>query len=217
MLGRPSHSNSRLNVPPERFRFVPWHTNVLEPRFANAVEPYFFAAGRTGRDWTTLAEAVRGLGAPVTVVCSAGDTAKVDFPDNVTVLTDIPYARYRTLLEGAKAVIVPLEQHTYSSGQVVILEAMALGKAVVAARVLGTEDYIEDGIDGILVEPGNAASLRSAVTRLATSQELADQLGRTALAKVLETHTLAQYALRLVEVANDQLTSTRRPSSDGRN
>ncbi len=202
----------RLRVPLERFRFVPWHTNVLEPRFERAVEPYLFAAGRTGRDWTTFAEAVRGLDVPVTVVCSAGDAAKVDFAENVTVLTDIPYPRYRALLEGATAVVVPLEQHSYSSGQVVILEAMALGKAVVAARVLGTEDYIDDGVDGILVEPGNAASLRCALNKVATSQEFADQLGRSALAKVLKMHTLAQYARRLVEIANDQVTSTLPPA-----
>lgn len=193
----------RLQVPVERFRFIPWHTNVLEPRYCPPSGGYLFAAGRTGRDWKTLAEAVRGLAVPVTVVCSKADARDVAFPDNVTVLTDIPYARYRELLEGATAVMVPLETHTYSSGQVVILEAMALGKAVIANRVLGTEDYIVDGVDGMLVAPGNAAELRAAVERLIADSSLAERLGRTALDKIRRTHTLDRYVRTVVALVED--------------
>ena len=60
-------------------------------------------------------------------------------------------------------VLVPLEAHVYSSGQVVILEAMALGKPVITSRVLGTEDYVVDGVDGLLVPPADAEALRQAM------------------------------------------------------
>ena len=171
----------RLRVPLGRFRFIPWHTNVLEPRMSPPVADYLFAAGRTGRDWRTLAVALQGISTPVTVVCSRPEATNIPFPENVTVLTDIPYHRYRELLEGAKVVLVPLEPHTYSSGQVVILEAMALGKPVITTRVLGTEDYIDDGLDGMLVSPGNPAELRDAIVRMLSTWGLAERLGRAAL------------------------------------
>lgn len=198
----------RLRMPAERFHFVPWHTNVLEPAFHPPAGGYFFAAGRTGRDWRTLAAAVDGVDVQITVVCSASDARDVAFPPNVTVLTDIPYARYRELLRDASAVIVPLEQHAYSSGQVVILEAMALGKPVIAARVLGSEDYVSHGVDGLLVEPGNAGQLREAVMSLAANTALAERLGRSAVEKVLRDHTLDGYARRIVEITDEVLRRT---------
>jgi glycosyltransferase involved in cell wall biosynthesis len=206
--------SERLHVPIERFRYIPWHTNVLEPRMHKATSVYAFAAGRTSRDWVTLAKAARGLSVPVTVVCSKRDADTVSFPDNVTVLTDIPYARYRALLEGAAAVLVPLEAHVYSSGQVVILEAMALGKPVITSRVLGTEDYIVDRVDGLLVPPGDANALREAITRVLTVPGVAEQLGQAALDKVLRTHTLDQYVRRIIAVA-DELAAGARTGSVG--
>jgi hypothetical protein len=194
--------SERLRIPLDRFRFIRWHTNVLEPRWCPPAGGYLFAAGRTGRDWRTLAEALQGVDTPAIVVCSKSDARAIDWPPNVTVLTDIPYPRYRELLEGASAVIVPLEQHTFSSGQVVILEAMALGKAVIAARVLGSEDYIVDGVDGLLVTPENGDELRAALRVLVSTPGLAERLGRAGLAKVCQFHTLEQYVRNVIAVAN---------------
>jgi glycosyltransferase involved in cell wall biosynthesis len=148
-----------------------------------------------------LADALRGLDVPVTVVCSRDDARDINWPANVTVLTDVPYARYRELLEGASAVIVPLETHTYSSGQVVILEAMALGKAVIVSRVLGSEDYIVDGVDGLVVAPENPDELRAAITRVVSTPGLSERLGRAALEQVGRFHTLDQYVRNLIAVA----------------
>lgn len=193
----------RLRVPVAQFRFIPWHTNVLDPRWSPPNGGYLFAAGRTGRDWRTLAEAVTGLDVPVTVVCSRQDAEGIRFPANVTVLADIPYERYRELLEGATAVLVPLEPHGFSSGQVVVLEAMAYGKPVIATRVLGTEDYIRQDIDGMLVEAGRADELRAAIDRLLSSAELTASLGQAALQKIRTTHTLEQYARTVIGVVED--------------
>ena len=45
----------------------------------------------------------------------------------------------------------------------VLLEAMAAGVPVVAARVEGVPEAIRDGIDGLLVPPGSAEHLARAV------------------------------------------------------
>jgi len=45
----------------------------------------------------------------------------------------------------------------------VVLEAMAAGVPVVATHVEGTSEAIRDGLDGLIVEPGNPADLASAV------------------------------------------------------
>jgi hypothetical protein len=198
----------RLRLPLDRFRFVPWHTNVLDPHLCPAGD-YVFAAGRTGRDWATLAAAAELAAAvPFTVVCTRSDAERVRFPNNVTVLTDVPYARYRELLEAARVVVVPLEPHAYSSGQVVILEAMAFGKAVIVTHVLGSEDYVEEGVDGLLVAPGDASALAAAIARVHTTDGLSRRLSEAALARVVRLHTLDRYVRNLVQIA-DELTANR--------
>lgn len=195
--------SQRLRVPLQRLRFIPWHTNVLQPQRHPATENVLFSAGRTGRDWQTLARAVAGLATRCVVVCPKSDAAKVAFPPEVTVLTDVPYARYRELLTAARIVLIPLEPHVYSSGQVVILEAMALGKPVITSRVLGSEDYIEDGVNGLLVTPGDAQELRAAIDKVLSNPALEESLARNALATVLERHTLDKYVTTIAGLAEE--------------
>lgn len=59
-----------------------------------------------------------------------------------------------------------------------LLEAMATGRPIVATDIFA--DVIEDGIEGILVPPGDAGRLRSAILRLLTETELASKLGEAA-------------------------------------
>jgi glycosyltransferase involved in cell wall biosynthesis len=69
----------------------------------------------------------------------------------------------------------------------VVLEAMAHGRAVVATRVAGAEDLIDDGVTGLLVPPGDPLALRDALARLAHERGLAARLGAAARA-VAERH-----------------------------
>ena len=60
----------------------------------------------------------------------------------------------------------------------VILEAMALSRPVVASNVGGIPEMIEDGVTGLLVPPRDPAALATAIGKLLTNHPLADMLGR---------------------------------------
>jgi glycosyltransferase involved in cell wall biosynthesis len=60
---------------------------------------------------------------------------------------------------------------------------MAHGRAVVATAVGGLRDAIEDGVDGLLVPPGDLPALRAAVERLLGDRALRERLGAAARAK----------------------------------
>ena len=66
----------------------------------------------------------------------------------------------------------------------VIIEAMSVGRPVIATRAGGVPEFVHDGVDGVLVSPGDAAELAIAVRRLLRDRDLRQQLADGALAAV---------------------------------
>lgn len=79
-----------------------------------------------------------------------------------------------------------------------IVEAMAVGKPVVATRSGGAPEVVVDGETGILVEPRDAAGLASALARLLDDRELAQRMGERGMARARERFDLKRVA-RMVE------------------
>jgi glycosyltransferase involved in cell wall biosynthesis len=88
-------------------------------------------------------------------------------------------------------------------GGAVVLEAMALGKPVIATKWGGPEDYIDDSC-GILIEPRDreymVGALSEAMTRLAESPELCKRLGKNGLKKVREGYDWERKVDRMLEL-----------------
>lgn len=73
-----------------------------------------------------------------------------------------------------------------------ILEAMALGRTIVATAAGGVPSVIQDGKTGILVEPGNPEALADGVQRVLDDPELASRLGNEAQVLVERDYGLDQ-------------------------
>jgi glycosyltransferase involved in cell wall biosynthesis len=78
-----------------------------------------------------------------------------------------------------------------------LLEAMAAGLPVVASRVGGIPEVIEDGRTGVLVPPQDPAALAGAVVRLLGDAGGARRLGETAAVSTRERYSLARVAERV--------------------
>jgi len=72
----------------------------------------------------------------------------------------------------------------------VLLEAMAAGKPVVATRVGGIPEIVEDGSTGILVDPGAPERLAEAIVRLLKDKERAEEMGRLGRERVARNFTI---------------------------
>jgi glycosyltransferase involved in cell wall biosynthesis len=189
--------------PSRKAAFVPFHTNpeFLERKTA-AEEPFVIAAGRTFRDYPTLVEAFRGIAPRLLIVASPGTLGPAPLPPNVTVAYDLPLTDLLERVARSMFVVLPLEVREISTGQTVLLEAMSMGKAVIATRVSGTAEYIDDMRTGMLVPPNDPEALRAAVLRLASDAELRRRLGGAALERIRQHHLPQRYAERVAAVLN---------------
>jgi len=71
-----------------------------------------------------------------------------------------------------------------------ILEAMACGVPVIATRVTGNVDLIEDGVTGLLVSPGDVRELAGALATILANPEKGKDLGRRARDMVHHSYNL---------------------------
>ena len=63
---------------------------------------------------------------------------------------------------------------------IVLLDAMAAGCAIIGSRLAGIDEALEDGVNGLLVEPGDAPALAVAIDRVLVDDTLRATLGKTA-------------------------------------
>lgn len=77
-----------------------------------------------------------------------------------------------------------------------ILEGMSLGKPVIASRISGTPEQVEDGITGVLVPPGDPESLAAALMCLAGDESLRIKMGKAAQQRFNEYFTASEAVKR---------------------
>jgi glycosyltransferase involved in cell wall biosynthesis len=100
------------------------------------------------------------------------------------------------LLRKASVFVLPSR---YESFGYVTLEAMILGKPVVATNVTGSRDLVKSGMTGYLVDPGDVDGLVEAIATILKDPGLAAQLGRAGAAQA-ERFTLSRMAKAAVTV-----------------
>ncbi|MBI3895000.1 MAG: GT4 family glycosyltransferase PelF [Acidobacteria bacterium] len=101
----------------------------------------------------------------------------------------------------------------------VLLESMAAGVPVIATKVGGNPEVIEDGVSGLLVPPSDSEALARAMRSLMENPELAHRYGQAGKQRVTEHFSLErmvrqteQHYLQLLEQTN--LSSALNPSRD---
>jgi glycosyltransferase involved in cell wall biosynthesis len=91
---------------------------------------------------------------------------------------------------------------------IVLMEAMASGLPVVASRISGIPELVDDGVSGLLVAPGDANSLAGALARLYADASLRERLAKAGRAKVEAEFDLRKNADELVrQFTNARVTA----------
>ncbi len=157
------------------------------------------------KDQQVLLRALHSVRTPVRLVLAGVDpesrlaSLAADVPGRHAVVC-LPFMPdVRPLYELLEIVLLPSRSEGLSQG---LLEAMALGKPVIASAATGNLDLVTDRVDGRLVPPHHPAGWALAIEELLTDSTLASRLGeagrRTARVTFALQHTVDRTA-RLYE------------------
>lgn len=181
-------------------------TRFFQPTPATPDPRSVVAAGTASRDYRTLVDACRGLDLSLRIAADSAwfpaevDVAKEDLPRGIEIGSAGNYQGLKALYANASFVVVPLKPVRHACGYAVIIEAMAMGKAVISTRTPSVSDFIVDGRNGFLVEPGDADTLRQRIEHLLRHPDLARSLGEQARRDCEEHWSLPAYCQRLEAV-----------------
>jgi glycosyltransferase involved in cell wall biosynthesis len=193
-------------MPRSLFRHIPnfVDTSLLQPRFEPGSAFLYF--GRVSRE--------KGIGTLIRAAASAkcalrvvGTGPELDEMRELAqhLKADVTFLGYQTgaaLYDAvASSLAVVLPSQWYENAPMSVLEAYALGKPVLGARIGGIPELVKDGETGTSFESGNVDSLASALRHFAglTSQQVSD-MGRRGRAWVETSFTIELYRERILNL-----------------
>ncbi|MCC6173990.1 MAG: glycosyltransferase family 4 protein [Chloroflexi bacterium] len=224
-----------LGLDPDQLALVPYQ---VDPEFWRPMdvpeERLIVSAGLEYRDYPTLFQAVDGLDAQVVVGAASNWSRRRNTaldaprPSNVSV-SSFDYHGLRALFARASVIAVPVDDVDFQAGVTTVLEAMAMGKAVVVTHSYGQTDVIEDrrmvtrgaqersrpisllrtlaaeadveiGPNGFYVPPHDPAALRRALVYLLDHPEDRARLGAAGRRAVERLMRVDQFADRIARV-----------------
>ncbi|MCO5978889.1 glycosyltransferase [Ideonella oryzae] len=183
----------------DKLVFIPFGRNSplgtearREPVAAPDESPFFFAGGTSNRDYKTLIEAFRGLSAELQIACYPSDVADLNIPPNVVVLHGVFDDEFKRKVRDCTAMIIPIKNTDVSAGQLVLLDAMRLGKACIVTAGGCMEDYVDEK-SAICVSAGDSDAIRRAVRDLVCNPRLVIELGEAARLRYEKRNTRAAF------------------------
>jgi glycosyltransferase involved in cell wall biosynthesis len=174
---------TEAGIPREKIAVKP--NAAPDPGLGNGSGGYALFVGRLSpeKGIETLLDASRdgALGMPLMMAGSGPLQAKVEMAQNPGRLEYVGWKDaegVQRLMLRARVLVTP--SLWYEGLPMVVPEAFGTGLPIIASRIGALATLVEDGANGLLVEPGNPAALASAVRRIASDGRLESELRRGA-------------------------------------
>lgn len=199
-----------FSIPRGKFIFVPYHHTLEGYEFEVTEGDYIFSGGDGDRDYPTLIRAMQQIDCKLIIA-----TRRKDWHGNLPVKQDIAafpatHSDFRNYMAGSKLVVVPMKKGLlHSGGQQTYLNAMAMGKPVIVADDFGARDYIDHGVNGLIVCSADSKRLSFAIETILKNERLAACLANNAL-MTRQKYSTSVSMDKLLLVANKTVNATRK-------
>lgn len=169
--------SNEFNVSQDKFKFSTLGIeNISLPKElkTNKNEKTIISCGRSNRDYNFLYNALKNTNYNLNII---SDECKLENCKNITIYNNVFGRKYLKMLNNSYIAIIPLKDENISAGQLVILQAMQLGKPIICTNSNTVSDYIEDGVTGFIVKK-DAESLRALIEKLYNDEELYNKISK---------------------------------------
>lgn len=204
----------RWGIPRERFVDALWPVDTSFWHPLEGAGDMICAVGSEMRDYPTLLEAL----APLEIRChiargvnllnpmfaangaqssALGDDQRAA---NVTVGPKSP-VELRDLYARSRMVVIPVLASDSDNGVTAVAEAMAMGRAVIATATEGRAEILREGVNCVLVKPGDPVALREAIVELWNDPDRCARLGAAGRESVGPAHGIEQWVEGIGAVA----------------
>ena len=136
------------------------------------------------------------------------DKLRLQARKNITFVGRLPYSEVLKLLSSSSFVLFP--SHAREGFPRVIVEAFAMGRAVIASRHGAMKEIVRHNETGLLYDQGNVDDLRRQAALLAGNPTLALSLGQAARREYLHKYTADSNYRQLIDVYHSALDRSRR-------
>ncbi len=166
----------------------------------NSEERYFFAGGKSNRDYKSLVEAFSGLKERLVIACKPENIRGYKIPPNVTLIFNAYREDFLNLIKNSYSVIVPIKDPSVSAGQLVLLTAMRFGKSSIVTEG-SMDDYICPKF-ALKVPVKSVEKIREAVILLSENPKVNKKMGMEAYKTYRMEYSISKYSERIAFLIN---------------
>jgi glycosyltransferase involved in cell wall biosynthesis len=204
-----------LGVPPSHIGLLRWPVDEKFWRVIDRPTDMICTVGSEMRDFPTLIEALRGQEIPCHI---AAGTHVMKRSRSVQAIEEVgplqgnitfgkkSLLELRDLYARSRFVVIPLLATDTDNGTTSILEAMAMGKAVICSRAAGQVDVVQDGETGVYVPVGDVEALRHAIRYLWDHPEETKRMGDAGRLYIERHHTLDAWVRQVKLLVEDSIS-----------
>lgn len=135
-------------------------------------EKTIISCGRSNRDYEFLYKTLEKTEYKLNII---SDECKLENTKNITIYNNLMGQDFLEMLNKSYLVVVPLKDENISAGQLVILQAMQLGKPVICTNSNTAIDYIENGINGFIIKK-DEKELLEIIEKLYNNEKLYNEI-----------------------------------------
>lgn len=198
---------NQYGIPSGRCRVLPNFSGPQTPDdgLQSAVRgpqsPFLFAGRLNAQKGFDLLASAASINREVRIVAAGEPDQRflsgIDLPGNLECPGKIPGSGMSTCFREAKALV--FTSRSYEGFPMVFLEAMQHRLPVIAPRMAAFPEIIEDGINGLLFEPGNANDLAEKIRILNSNPDLCSRLGTAGYEKLKSEYSPEKYLKGLMD------------------
>lgn len=190
-----------LDADPGLFHFIALGIDN-EDAPSTSDDGFWFTSGKSCRDYDFLIGSMANTAHRLVIVC---DTLQQPEAANIQVVHKTFGKHMVEIMSRAHGVVIALDNQDISCGQLVMLQAMALGKPIVVTRSHAITDYVEHGINALIVDK-DSQSLLSAIELLNNDSHLHGRMSAASRQRFAQCHTMPAFTRAVAALLGRQPT-----------